>query len=271
MVSGKQRRLCRLLGADGRSLLIALDHSVTTGAGGGLSNMAAVLRAVVDGGADAVVAHRGAAAKEMPLRPATALVIHLSGNTTLSGRPALKARVCDPETAFALGADAVSAHLTLGAGHTEDRAALADLGRIAASCDRLGVPLLVMTYVDGAADPAAASLGPAVLHAARVAAELGADMVKTAHPGDDHLAELAATVPVPVVIAGGAATGSWDDFIAAGKKVIGAGLAGLCVGRRVFGSGDPARATARLRAIVHGESLARPAEPPAGIAMENAR
>lgn len=270
MVSGKQRRLCRLLGADGRTLLIALDHSVTTGAGGGLSNLAAVMRAVVDGGADAVVAHRGAAAREMPVQQTTALIVHLSGNTALSGRPELKTRVCDPETALALGADAVSAHVTLGAGPTEDRAALADLGRIAASCDRLGVPLLVMTYVDRAVDPAAARSGPAVLHAARVAAELGADVVKTAHPGADYLAELAATIPVPVVIAGGAPAGSWTDFLDSGKKVIGAGLAGLCVGRRVFGSGDPARATARLRAIVHGEArvhAVRPAAPPALAAM----
>jgi DhnA family fructose-bisphosphate aldolase class Ia len=249
MVSGKQRRLRRLLGADGRSLLVALDHSVTVGAGGGLSDMASVMRAVVEGGADGIVAHRGSAAREMPVQRTTALIVHLSGNTTLSDRPELKTRVCEPESAFALGADAVSAHVTLGGGHAEDRMALADLGRIAASCDRLGMPLLVMTYVGGTAD----NPGPGILHAARVAAELGADIVKAAHPGEEYLAELAATVPAPVVIAGGQADGSWDDFVATGKKVIGAGLAGLCVGRRVFGSPDPAKATAHLRAIVHGE------------------
>jgi DhnA family fructose-bisphosphate aldolase class Ia len=260
MVSGKQRRLRRLLGADGRTLLIALDHSVTTGTGGGLSDMASVMRAAVEGGADAVVAHRGSAARELPPQRSTALIVHLSGNTTLGGRPELKAQVCDPETAVGLGADAVSAHVTLGAGHAEDRAALAGLGRVAASCDRLGVPLLAMTYVDMAhgdmayAGAPADDPGPAVLHAARVAAELGADVVKAAHPGSAYLAELAATVPVPVVIAGGAADGSWDDFVDSGKQVIGAGLAGLCVGRRVFSSADPARATALLRAIVHGES-----------------
>jgi hypothetical protein len=47
MVSGKQRRLCRSLGADGGRLLIALHHSVHTGAG-----MASVPRGVVEGGSD---------------------------------------------------------------------------------------------------------------------------------------------------------------------------------------------------------------------------
>lgn len=248
MVTGKQRRLRRLLGADGRTFLIAVDHSVTSGAHPGLSDMASVMRAGVEGGADGIIAHRGSAAREMPLQRTTALIVHLSGNTALSDRPELKTRVCDPETALALGADAVSAHVTLGCGATEDRAALTDLGRIAASCDRDGLPLLVMTYVAGAEKAT-----KDILHSARVAAELGADIVKTADPGEDHLDELAATVPVPVVLAGGEAAGSWDDFLEHGKKVIGAGLAGLCVGRRVFCSPDPARAAAELSAIVHGE------------------
>jgi DhnA family fructose-bisphosphate aldolase class Ia len=249
MVSGKQRRLRRLLGADDRTLLVALDHSVTYGAGVGLSDMASVMRAVVGGGADGVIAHRGSAAREMPVQRTTSLIVHLSGNTVLSPGPELKTRVCDPETAFALGADAVSAHITLGRGNQEDRAALADLGDIARTCDGLGVPLLVMTYVDA---DGAKERGPVVLHAARVAAELGADIVKAAHPGEDYLAELASTIPVPVVIAGGQADGSWEEFLEAGKKIIGAGLAGLCVGRRVFGSADPAEATAQLKAVVHG-------------------
>jgi DhnA family fructose-bisphosphate aldolase class Ia len=248
MVSGKQRRLRRLLGGDDRTLLVALDHSVTVGAGGGLSDMASVMRAVVDGGADAIIAHRGSAAREMPVQRTTALVVHLSGNTALSPGSELKTRVCDPETAFALGADAVSAHITLGSGHQEDRAALSDLGGIARTCDRLGMPLLVMTYVDAGTR----ERGPMVLHAARVAADLGADIVKAAHPGEEYLAELASTLPVPVVIAGGQADGSWENFLESGKKIIGAGLAGLCVGRRVFGSPDPVTATAQLKAVVHG-------------------
>ncbi|SDZ46622.1 fructose-bisphosphate aldolase, class I/fructose-bisphosphate aldolase / 2-amino-3,7-dideoxy-D-threo-hept-6-ulosonate synthase/2-amino-4,5-dihydroxy-6-oxo-7-(phosphonooxy)heptanoate synthase [Amycolatopsis xylanica] len=248
MISGKARRLRRLLGADGKTFLVALDHSVTTGAVGGLSDMGSVMRAVVLGGADGIVTHRGSAATSMPAQRETALVVHLSANTALSPRPELKTRVCDPEVAAALGADAVSAHVTLGCGPEEDRAALADLGGIARSCDRLGLPLLVMTY----ARTDAADAGPGVLHAARVAAELGADIVKTAHPGDEHLAELVTSVPVPVVIAGGQLDGSWEDFLGSAKNAMGAGVAGLCVGRRVFGSADAVDATAQLRAIVHG-------------------
>jgi DhnA family fructose-bisphosphate aldolase class Ia len=254
MLSGKERRMARIFREDGKTFLVAVDHSVTTGQAGGLSSMASILQSVVDGGADGVVTHRGSAARSMPAQRNTALIVHLSGNTILSPHSELKTRVCDPEAAAAIGADAVSVHVTLGGGHHEDRAALADLGRVASSCDRLGLPLLVMTYVD-AADR---NRGRAIVHAARVAAELGADFVKAAHPGDEFLPDLADAIDVPVVIAGGETLGGWEDFVDSAKKTTGAGLAGLCVGRRVFGSPDPARAAAELVTAVHGENSRTP-------------
>ena len=254
MISGKERRLRRLLGADGRTLLVAVDHALTTGNAGGLARMGAVLDAVVEGGADGVVLHRGSAARHMPVQRRTAMVVHLSGNTRLSPGSELKTRVCDPEAAVALGADALSVHVTFGCGHREDREALADLGRVAAVCDRLGMPLLVMTYV--AEEAAGEDRGVAIVHAARAVAELGADIVKAAHPGREHLAELAESLPVPVVLAGGEAVDGWEAFVAAAKDAVGHGVAGLCVGRRVFGSPDPARAVAELRAVIHGETPA---------------
>ncbi|MEC4015033.1 fructose-bisphosphate aldolase [Streptomyces sp. H27-D2] len=240
-----------MLGADGRTLLVAVDHALTTGGEGGLSRMSTVLGAVVDGGADGVVMHRGSAANSMPLQRDTALIVHLSGNTRLSSGSELKTRVCDPETALALGADLVSVHVTFGGGSQEDRAALTDLGRVAASCDRTGLPLLVMTYAQTQHTGREQSL--AIIHAARAVAELGADVVKAAHPGPEYLSELVASVEVPVVLAGGEAAGGWDEFVATAKDAIGHGVAGLCVGRRVFSSPDPADAVAQLRAVVHGD------------------
>ncbi|MGV9680568.1 hypothetical protein ACWDSJ_35300 [Nocardia sp. NPDC003482] len=250
MIDGKRRRMRRLLGEDGKTLLIAVDHSVTTGTVGGLSNMGAVLRSVVRGGADGVVMHRGSAVWDMPVQRDTALIVHLSGSTALSAQPELKTRVCEPNLAMAIGADAVSVHITLGAGSAEDRATLADLASVVASCDSLGLPLLAMTYVLPSDRPP----GPAVIHAARAVAELGADIVKTIHPGNEYLAGLASDVGVPVVIAGGEAIGTWEEFIASAKNAMGVGLAGLCVGRRVFGSADPATATTQLKVVIHGEA-----------------
>jgi DhnA family fructose-bisphosphate aldolase class Ia len=244
----------RLLGDDGRALLVAVDHSVTTGTQLGLADMGAVLRSVVAGGADGVVVHRGSAVRAMPASRTTGLIVHVSGNTSLSAEPERKTLVCDPEAALATGADAISVHVTLGTGHEEDRVALRDLGSVARFCDIHGLPLLVMTYVRCGPE----EQGAKVVHAARVASELGADIVKAAHPGPEYLSALATDIDVPVVIAGGAAaTESWNEFLESSKNIVGAGLAGLCVGRRVFGSPDPARAVRELNAVVHGAQEAR--------------
>ena len=251
MVSGKERRLRRLIAGDGKAFLVAVDHSVTTGPTDGLADMPRVLEAIVAGGADAIIAHRGTASRAMPVQRETGIVIHLSGNSRLSNDSDLKIRVCDPETALALGADAVSAHLTFSGEHREDREALADLGRIARSCDQLGLPLLVMTYTRVAPD----KRSRAILHGARIANELGADIVKAANPGEDYLHDLAATLTVPVVIAGGEANDHWEDFLKSVRTILAAGVAGVCVGRRFFTQADPARATAALRAVVHGDNI----------------
>ena len=251
MINGKQRRIRRLLGADGKTLLVAVDHSLTTGELGGLGNMPEVLASIVRGGADAIISHRGAATRAMPIQRQTALVVHLSGNSQLSSNSDLKTRVCDPETAMSLGADAVSVHLTLGGGQREDREALNDLGRIARSCDYLGLPLVVMTQVR--AEPEARSRS--ILHGARIAAELGADIIKAANPGENFLAELAATSMVPVVIAGGEVNGDWQSFLDSAKVILSTGIVGLCVGRRIFGHPDPGQATSILRSVVHRETF----------------
>src|SRR5262245_53099050 len=108
-----------------------------------------------------------------------------------------------------------------------------------------------MTYARVPAETRAS----AILHVARIAEELGADIVKAAHPGEHHLIELAATLTVPVVIAGGEVKGPWNEFLNSARKIAATGIAGLCVGRRIFGHAEPAHATAELSAVVHGNRL----------------
>src|SRR2546428_11651927 len=81
---------------------------------------------------------------------------------------------------------------------------LGDLGTAAMDCDRLGFPLLAMMYARGPAlrDPYDVDV---VRHAARVGAELGADIVKTTYTGSaETFREVVRGCSVPVVVAGGA-------------------------------------------------------------------
>jgi 2-amino-4,5-dihydroxy-6-oxo-7-(phosphonooxy)heptanoate synthase len=248
--TGKPLRWRRLsLAGDDRHLLIPLDHSVSDGPVAPPGQWEGLLRELVAGGADGIIVHKGRARALTPdILGNCALVVHLSASTACSADVDAKVLVGDVEEAVTLGADAVSVHVNIGS-ETEGRQ-LADLGAVARSCDTWGMPLIAMVYprgprIENPHDPAL------LAHIVNVAADLGADMVKTtvALPLE-RMAEVVAHSPIPVLAAGGPPDGS--DLIEYGTAVMAAGCRGLAVGRRIFSSPSPASLVSRLAAVVHG-------------------
>jgi fructose-bisphosphate aldolase/2-amino-3,7-dideoxy-D-threo-hept-6-ulosonate synthase len=128
---------------------------------------------------------------------------------------------------------------------------LATLGSVAWECDSLGMPLLAMMYPRGPniKNPHDAEL---VAHAARLGAELGADVVKTNYTGDaDSFREVVAGCPVPVIIAGGPKADTARDVLRMVHGSLKAGGAGLSIGRNVFQHEYPTKMVKALSALVH--------------------
>ncbi|MFX0076735.1 MAG: fructose-bisphosphate aldolase, partial [Candidatus Hermodarchaeota archaeon] len=87
--------------------------------------------------------------------------------------------------------------------------------------------------------------------AARVAAELGADIVKTNWTGDpDSFKEVVDGCMVPVIIAGGIKAGI-KDLLEITKQSLDVGGAGVAYGRNVFQSENPRKVVKALHLIVH--------------------
>ena len=249
-LAGKALRLTRLSRyADGRFLFVPMDHSVSDGPIADRDRFGEIVRAMVDGGADAIVLHKGRARSLDPaLFSGAALVVHLSASTMLAGDTNAKVLVGGVEEALRMGADAVSVHVNVGS-DTETQQ-LADLGAVADACDRWGMPLVAMVYPRGPriADPS----DPALLaHMVTIATELGADLVKTVMAAPrDRMADVVASSPIPVVVAGGAAKD--EDVVSFARSAMSTGCHGLAIGRRVFGSTDPRQLVRQLAAVVHG-------------------
>lgn len=247
--TGKEIRLTRLSRpADGRFLFVPLDHSISDGPIETRAGFGLLMRSLVAGGADAVIVHKGRVRAIDPhLFRDCGLVVHLSASTGHAPDPDAKVLVGAVEEAIRLGADAVSVHVNIGSPTEADQ--LADLGRTAAACDRWGVPLLAMVYPRGPKIDNPHS--PEVLaHVVSIAAELGADLVKTTSAVPmERMAEVVEASPIPVLVAGGPSDGG--DVAGYARSAIEAGCAGLCVGRRVFGHPSPTEAVAVLAEIVH--------------------
>jgi predicted phospho-2-dehydro-3-deoxyheptonate aldolase len=255
MESGKTRRLRRIMRDDSKTFIIAMDHGVTLGPVKGLENMEATIRAVVKGGADAVLVHKGIA-KHVDTHD-TGLIVHVSASTKLGGKPNLKVGVCTLEEAMRLGADAVSAHINIGA-EDEDKM-LEFLGGLSEQCDSFGMPLLAMMYPRGPSIKDEHGF-EFVSHAARIGAELGADIVKTVYTGDvDSFRKVVRSCPVPVVVAGGARVESDLDLFELAENSMKAGAAGLSFGRNVFQHNKQELISKALASIVHNGASAKDA------------
>ncbi|MGH3908091.1 MAG: 2-amino-3,7-dideoxy-D-threo-hept-6-ulosonate synthase [Pseudonocardiaceae bacterium] len=252
-LTGKSLRLARLSRpADGRFLFIPLDHSVSDGPIRGVTGFTKLVQDIADGGADGIVVHKGRARTIPPsLLRQCALVVHLSASTAHAPDANAKVLVGDVEDGVRLGADAVSVHVNIGS--DTEAAQLADLGAVAAACDRWGMPLMAMIYPRGprVSDPAEPAL---LAHIVNIAADLGVDVVKTvlATPAE-RMAEVVASSPLPIIVAGGgSAEKSLYEFA---TSALATGCRGLAVGRRVFTSPAPYQAVRDLAAIVHGRRL----------------
>ena len=250
-MSGKTIRRERFMDRNtGKTILVPLDHGVSVGPIDGIVDMCTTVDEVAEGGANAVIMHRGLVrCGHRQGGRDVGLIIHMSASTDLSPYPNSKALTASVEDAIKLGADGISVHVNLG-DHEEGKM-LADLGRVASAADHWGMPLLVMIY--GRGPKIADGNAPKVVaHCARVAVELGADIVKVPYTGDiDSFRRVVEGCCVPVVIAGGPKTDTTRAFLQMVHDSMAAGASGLSVGRNIFQHPSPRSLVQALSKIVH--------------------
>ena len=235
---GKQRRLQRILdAATGRCVMVPMDHGVSVGPLPGLERPALAVRHAREGGASAVVVHKGLVRTIMPELGGLGLLVHVSASTSLNPDANDKRLVATVEECVRLGADGVSVHVNVGS--KEESRMVADLGAIAEACDRHGMPLLAMMYPRGhdIEDPHDLRY---VAHVARLAAELGADLVKCPYTGStESFRKVVESCPVPVLISGGAKADADLGVLKAVQGAVAAGGAGVSIGRNVWQHAHP--------------------------------
>ena len=231
---GKSIRMERIIDRrTGNAVIIPMDHGISSGPIQGLTDMKRTVDDVAEGGATAVLMHKGL------IRYAyrgygndIGLIMHLSASTDIGENENSKILVSSVEEAIKAGADAVSVHINFGAENEKEM--LRSVGNVSRSCAEWGMPLMVMAYPRGPRvrdeyDP------EAIAHCARAAAELGADIVKVSYTGDiDSFREVCRGALAPVVIAGGPKMDSDMDILNMVHDSLEAGGRGVSIGRNIF-------------------------------------
>jgi len=248
---GKKIRMERIMNRNtGKTVIVPMDHGVTQGPIAGLINIRQTIQAVVKGGANAIILHKGlvetghtGSGKDV------GLILHLSASTQIGSHQDSKVVVCTVEEAIKFGADAVSIHVNLG--DEDEKMMLKDLSSSAKVAMEWGMPLLAMMYTRGPRVKSEYDV-KVVKHAARLGAELGADMVKVSYTGSsESFHEVVEGCSVPVVIAGGEKIETDKDILFMVKGAMVAGGAGVSIGRNVFQHKDPEKIVRAISKIVH--------------------
>jgi fructose-bisphosphate aldolase/2-amino-3,7-dideoxy-D-threo-hept-6-ulosonate synthase len=249
---GKQIRLERILDRNTKKcIIIPMDHGVTVGPIEGLIDMGKTVDQVAEGGANAVLGHVG-----LPLHghrkhgKDIGLILHLSASSQANPTDKNdKVLVNTVERALKMGADAVSVHVNIGS--KTESAQLEILGKVAGECMEWGMPLLAMMYPRGEGIDGEPSQAKHVKLAARIGAELGADLIKTLYTGDpESMREVVEGCPVPVLIAGGSKLSDLETLEMI-RGAMDAGCQGLSMGRNVFQHENPSKLVAAASLIVH--------------------
>lgn len=249
--TGKSIRIERILKRDtGHTIIVPMDHGVSVGPIPGLIDVASMVNNVAEGGANAVIVHKGIVRHgHRGYGKDIGMIIHLSGSTSLGPDPDNKVLVSTMEEAMKFGADAVSVHVNIGAQNEADM--LKKLGNVSRECMEWGMPLIAMMYPRGKKVKSEHDVEVVKL-AARVGAELGADIIKTNYTGDiDSFREVIQGCPVPVVIAGGPKMDTVEDVLEMVKGAIEAGASGTSIGRNVFQAENPVAMVKAFSRIVH--------------------
>lgn len=234
-------------------MIIALDHGVEHGPADfpeDVLDPRVIVRKVVEGGANAITMHKGLAkftatewAGKIPL------ILKITGRTKLMPEElAIEALVASTDDAISLGADGIA--ITVYVGSSNEPVMLKDFGMMETKCRELGMPILALMYPRGPNIKNRYDV-QYVKYAARLGAELGADVVKTYYTGSTStFREVIKSCTVPVVAAGGPRKETAKEALEMVKSVMDAGAIGVTIGRNVWEHPDPTGMTLALRKIV---------------------
>lgn len=245
-----KRRMYNIFRDDGRALIVAMDHGGTVDVYPALASPGPVLDEIVAGGADAVLTTFGIARSYFRHIKNAGLILRIDGGSSQLRGAQECSILFSLEDALATGADAVACMALPGSPY-ESRT-LANVSRLAGECARWGLPLMVEVLPGGFGDskqhvPENIRLG------CRIAAELGADFIKTKYVGSvEEFKRVVAGCYRPILVLGGERMESERQVLKMVRDAIEAGASGVVMGRNIWQHPRPRAMVSALSQIIHG-------------------
>lgn len=240
---GMKNRMSRIFKPnDGRTVMLAVDHGYFLGPTEKLEVPRKTIEPLLPY-ADSLMLTRGVLRSSVNPNSDVPIVLRVSGGASIISEDlSNEAITTSIEDAVRVNATAVTLSIFVGAQH--EHQSLVNLAKLVDEGERYGIPVLAVTAVGKDMVRDARYLGLAC----RIAAELGAQMVKTYYC--ENFEKVVESCPVPVIIAGGKKTGELDALQLT-YNAIQHGASGVDMGRNIWQSDHPVAMIKAVRAIVH--------------------
>ena len=208
-----------------------------------------ILDIALEGGFTGVILHDGIAQKYYTSKYRDVpLIIKLNGKTRLPKIEPVSRLLCSVEHAVKLHASAVGYTVYLGS--KEEPEIFYEFGKVVEKAHDYGLPVIAWMYPRGK-DVKNQNSDKLLAYSARVALELGADIVKLRYNGHPKALEWAVKCAgkTKVVIAGGVKK-DHKSLLVQTKQILKAGAIGLAIGRNVWQAKNPMKVAEGLKEIV---------------------
>ena len=244
---GKKNRMGEIIQPDGRALMLAIDHGYFMGPTRGMEVPSEALAPLLDH-ADSIMLSPGILGSSVPASFKGGVVLRASGgNSILDEDMSNEAVILSARQAVNLNASGVAISIYVGAENQHQT--LLNLAQTIEDASEYGLPVLGVTAVGKEMKEKSADKRFLAL-SCRIAAEFGADIVKTYYC--EGFEEVVTKTPVPIVIAGGPKLDTYEDILNLCYNALERGAIGVDMGRNIWQSDHPAAIIQGVRGIVHG-------------------
>jgi len=237
---GKRNRMARVMNG-GRTVMLAVDHGYFQGPTTGLENPRKTIAPLLPY-VDSLMLTRGVLRTSVDPESTVPIVLRVSGGTSILKELSDEVVTTSIEEAVRLNASAVAVSVFVGS--PNEKQTLSNLAELVNEGERYGMPVLAVTAVGREMARDARYLGLAC----RIAAELGASVVKTYYCEDFR--KVVDGCPVPVVIAGGKKLPE-KEALQLAHNAVADGAVGVDMGRNIFQSTNPVGMVRAVQAVVH--------------------
>jgi putative autoinducer-2 (AI-2) aldolase len=228
---------------DNRCVMLAVDHGYFLGPTERLEVPSNTIKPLLSY-ADSLMLTRGILRTSVNPNNGIPIVLRVSGGSSIVGEDLSNETITTSvEEAIRLNASCLAISIFVGSKY--EHQTLSNLAKLVNQGERYGIPVLAVTAVgkEMARDARYLSL------ACRIAAELGAHIVKTYYC--ENFEKVIEGCPIPVIIAGGKKLPQEADALELAYTAVQHGAAGVDMGRNIWQSDYPVEMIKAVRAVVH--------------------